>query len=100
MNLQILKKRISKNIKACRKHAGITQEQFAKRLEVSLRYAVALESASSPKNVTIETLLKVANALDVDLAEIVCDPKVYSVSKIEAAKLAKRLLEDFIKEQA
>ncbi len=62
-----LKSQIGKRIQQLRKQARYTQESFAEKTGLSLSYVAMIEIGK--KTPTIETLHKIAQALDCDLAE-------------------------------
>ncbi|MBM4250717.1 MAG: helix-turn-helix transcriptional regulator [Deltaproteobacteria bacterium] len=90
-----IRRRVSANIKRCRQRAGLTQEAMASRLGVSLRYVSMLEQ--NARNLSIESLAKVAGCLEVDIAELVCDEKYLDQAKQSAAELGIQLLQQFVK---
>ena len=63
---------------------------------VSLRYVSMLEQ--NARNLSIESLNKIANCLNVDIAELVCDTKYLDHAKKSAAELGIELLRQFVKE--
>ena len=93
-SVSAVKRRVAANIKRCRQRACLSQEAFAKKLGVSLRYASMLEQ--NPRNLGIESLHRIASCLDVDIAEIVCDPKFLDSSKRAAAELGIELLQQYL----
>ena len=62
-----LKLQIGKRIQHLRKQARYTQESFAEKAGLSLSYIAMIEIGK--KTPTIETLNKIVQALDCDLAE-------------------------------
>jgi transcriptional regulator with XRE-family HTH domain len=46
-----------------RRNAGLTQEQLAERLDVSIKYLQRLEAGD--ENLTIRSLVRISNVLDV-----------------------------------
>jgi len=62
--------KLGRRIKELRKRRGLTQEALAEQVEISPQYLSRLEvGLQSP---SIETLAKLAQALDVDFSEL-CD---------------------------
>jgi transcriptional regulator with XRE-family HTH domain len=59
---------IGKNIKTIRKKLNITQKQLASRLGVSQQMIATWEN--SERELTITTVVKIANALEVDIGEL------------------------------
>ena len=59
---------IGSNIKRLRQIKGLTQEQLAVDSDIDLTYAGAIELAK--KNPSLEILIRIAKALDVDLLEL------------------------------
>lgn len=57
--------RIARQVKGLRTAAGLTQEQLAHRSGIAPRHLQKIESGGV--NVTVDTLVKVANALAVDV---------------------------------
>jgi transcriptional regulator with XRE-family HTH domain len=64
------KNTIAKNIKRFRQEKGISQDRLSKLADLSLNTIVNIESGGNP-NPTIETLNKIANALDVKVDELI-----------------------------
>ena len=60
---------IGKNIKKIRQEKGISQDRLSKRADLALNTIVNIESGESP-NPTVETLQKIANALEVSIEEL------------------------------
>lgn len=69
MSRQNQKSIIAKNIKKIRKEKGISQDRLSKLADLSLNTIVNIESGNNP-NPTIETLQKIANALNVSIDEL------------------------------
>ncbi len=61
---------ISKNIKQLRKELDISQDELSKMADVSYNTIVKIETDST-KNPTIDTLQKIAEALDVSVDELI-----------------------------
>jgi len=60
---------IARNIKQQRKKAGFSQDKLSKLANVAYNTIVKIESGENP-NPTIETLLKIAKALNVSVEEL------------------------------
>lgn len=58
---------ISKQIRRLRTEKGITQQELAERSNLSLPFINRLEN--NPKNLSIETLLKILGVLDISLSD-------------------------------
>lgn len=61
---------ISKNIRKLREQKGISQDKLSKLADISLNTIAKLELDDSP-NPTIETLQKIAKALDVNVEDLI-----------------------------
>ncbi|MBU4274775.1 helix-turn-helix domain-containing protein [Patescibacteria group bacterium] len=62
--------KIGKNIKKIRQEKGISQDRLSKLADLSLNTVVTVESGANP-NPTIETLIKIAKALEVGVNELI-----------------------------
>ena len=62
--------KIGKNIKRIRQKKGISQDRLSKKADLALNTIVNIESGESP-NPTIETLQKIANALEISIEELI-----------------------------
>ena len=63
----MIKTKVGKRIKELRNKIGISQEELAFRSEIHRTYIASLEVGK--RNVSIETLEKVVNALEVSMSE-------------------------------
>jgi transcriptional regulator with XRE-family HTH domain len=63
------KSKISKNLKKIRQNKGISQDRLSKLADLSLNTVVTVESTANP-NPTIETLTRIAKALDVGVDDL------------------------------
>ena len=63
----MIKTKVGKRIKELRNKLGISQEELALRSEIHRTYIASLEVGK--RNVSIETLEKVVNALEVSMSE-------------------------------
>lgn len=61
---------LGKNIKRLRKEKGISQDKLSKLADISLNTVVKIELDQSP-NPTLETIKKLAKALDVSLDDLI-----------------------------
>lgn len=64
--------RIASNIRRLRKNQELTQEELAHRAKLVLRHLQKIEAAEV--NVTLDTLVKLAYALNIDLIEFFQEP--------------------------
>ena len=69
MSNQNRKPNIAKNIKKLRKEKGISQDRLSKLADLSLNTIVNIEADNNP-NPTFETLQKIANALEVEINDL------------------------------
>lgn len=65
--MSALRKRFAKNLQKIRQEK-MTQEEFAEKLEISVRYVQRLES-KNPPNVKLDTLEELARVLKVDICD-------------------------------
>lgn len=63
----MIKTKVGRRIKELRNKLGISQEELAFRSEIHRTYIASLEVGK--RNVSIETLEKVVNALEVSMSE-------------------------------
>lgn len=63
----MIRTKVGKRIKELRNKLGISQEELAFRSEIHRTYIASLEVGK--RNISIETLEKVVNALDVSMSE-------------------------------
>jgi transcriptional regulator with XRE-family HTH domain len=61
---------IAEKVRKARKKAGLSQDKLAREADVAYNTIVKIESGENP-NPTIETLKKVAKALDVSVEELI-----------------------------
>ncbi len=59
-----------KNVKYYRKKINMTQEQLAEKSDLSVSYIKQIESAKEFKNVTFNTICKLAKALNVNIEKL------------------------------
>ena len=62
--------KIGKNLKKLRQEKGISQDRLSKLADLSLNTVVTVESGANP-NPTIETLTRIARALDVSVDDLI-----------------------------
>jgi len=62
---------VGKNIRACRTHAGLTLEQLAEKADLSWPYLSEIERGR--ENISLDKLVRLAQALNVTLARLVED---------------------------
>lgn len=67
-SLHRLQSQIAANLKKIRLLRGMTQEQVAQSAEVAVRHLQKIEAAEI--NVTIDTLNRLATALDIEVASL------------------------------
>ena len=65
----ISKSNIAKNIKKLRQEKGISQDRLSNLANLSLNIVINLEVGNNP-NPTIETLEKIAKALEISIDEL------------------------------
>ncbi|MBM4251993.1 MAG: helix-turn-helix transcriptional regulator [Deltaproteobacteria bacterium] len=94
----IMRARVAANIKRCRQRAGFTQSALAGRLGVSQRYVAMLEQDA--RNLSIETLTRIAESLAVNITELICDAKELELANRAAAQLGIELLQQHLKGQS
>lgn len=59
-----------KNIKYYRKKKNISQEKLAELADLSSSYIKQIESAKDFKNLTLCSIIKIANALDIEIDKL------------------------------
>ncbi len=62
---------IGGNIKKYRKEAKMSQSELAERCDISTKYVSALERSEKPPS--LETLINIANALNITADMLLCD---------------------------
>ena len=72
MNIKYSKiyKEIGKNISKYRKEKGLTQEELANKVGISYSYITQIEAPNVIKKMSLEVLLDLAEALDVDIKDL------------------------------
>ena len=66
------RRRLAANLKSARARLGLSQERTAERADFSLQYYQRIERGIP--NTPIDTLTRLARALDVDVAELLRKP--------------------------
>lgn len=61
---------LSSNIKTYRLKNNLTQERLAEKADLSASYIKQLESGREYKNITFTSILKIANALNIDITDL------------------------------
>ena len=82
---------VGKRIQSVREKRGLTQSQLEERTNINTKYISAIECGQ--KNVTIKTLEKIANGLNIDLYELF----LFS-EEFESEGAVKKAIESLIKE--
>ena len=88
-------KTISKNIKKRRLELGLNQEQLGKKAKLSSQYISNLETR--PKNLTIDTLVRLSKSLNCNFYDLICDDRYTSKAKKNAIHLAMEILEKHLR---
>lgn len=65
-------KNLGKNIKKRRKELGLTQQELADKLNISLNFMGKIEVAFSKPS--LDTLIEIADKLDISVSELVKSP--------------------------
>jgi len=60
---------VSKNIRRIRQEKGMSQDRLSKKADLALNTIVKVETGENP-NPTVETLKKIAKALDIPVADL------------------------------
>ena len=79
---------IGKKIRKYRKERGMTQEELAEKLDLSINYVGALERAE--KNLTVTNLINIANALNVTADMLLCD-EIRTGYKIKSSMITEKI---------
>lgn len=61
---------VRKNIKKYRRLAGITQQELADRVGVTMHYISQIESAKPNKYFTLVVIGRIADALEIDIRQL------------------------------
>lgn len=81
---------IGLRIKELRKHKGLSQERVAEIMGISPKYLSNIERGK--ENPTLDTFIKLANALNIELSEI------FNYSHEKSSKELKKLIMDLLKD--
>jgi transcriptional regulator with XRE-family HTH domain len=68
VNKSILLQEIGNKVRDLRKESGLSQEELAEKAQLHRTYVGMIERAE--KNITITNLMKIANALSVDIKKL------------------------------
>jgi transcriptional regulator with XRE-family HTH domain len=87
----LYRKVIKKRIRAARESAGLTLEQAAELMNVSLRYYQRLESASEKVmfNPSLDTLLTLSEFLHIQLEDLVKTATLQELEIVSALSIAR-----------
>lgn len=66
-------KKIGARIVYFRKIKGLTQEQLAEKVGISPQYLSRIENGSYPKSVSLSTLMRIAQKLEVPMSKLMED---------------------------
>lgn len=58
---------IGYNVAYYRKHLGLTQEQFAEKLDISRQHLGAIEAPNIVRPISLDLLFHIADALEIDV---------------------------------
>lgn len=72
---------IAARIKAARKLAGMTQEQFAEKIDISTNAVAKLEN--NLMTASLQTLINIANVLHMDFNYLLCGESVVERSSLD-----------------
>ena len=64
-----MSRKLSNKIRKLRKQKGVSQDRLSKEADLALNTIVKIETGKSP-NPTIETLIKIAKALGVNIGDL------------------------------
>lgn len=67
---------ISQNIKKYRKIKGITQAELAEKVDLSHEFIRRIESKKGQKTFSVDTIYRIAKALDIDVNKLFEENKV------------------------
>ncbi|MCC4326065.1 helix-turn-helix domain-containing protein [Limosilactobacillus reuteri] len=82
---------ISKNLIKYRKHVGLSQEKLAEIAGISVGYVSKLER-SIPTNTSVSVLLRIAEALDITLNDLVYDNTENQLTQLPNQKQLNKML--------
>jgi transcriptional regulator with XRE-family HTH domain len=82
-------KKVARKLQQARTRAGLTQTQLGERAGLKQSYIFELEYGET--NITLRTLEKMANALDLEIHDLLPDPKCHPTSGKELGKIIEEL---------
>lgn len=82
---------LGKRIQAVREKQGLTQEQLEEKTGVNTKYISAIERGQ--KNVTVKTLAKIVNGLNIELYELFLPIEIMG-----SEKAVKKAIESLLKD--
>lgn len=82
---------LGKKVRSLRKGLGLTQKEFSQRMGVPRTYASKVESGRTSTN--LDSLQRIATALEVEIRDLLCDERSRREEEIEAI-----FADDFMKE--
>lgn len=86
--IQQLQRRVGRRIAELRVGRGDTQESFAEKLRLSTRYVQNVEQGR--ENLTLASLLRFADALDVSPSDLLAAPSVAAAGSTKKTRRAPR----------
>jgi y4mF family transcriptional regulator len=69
ISIPLHRRRLGDTLRSCRKRAGLTQEKLAEKAGLSVVFISLLENGR--RTVSVDSLLRIAKALNVDLTDLV-----------------------------
>ncbi len=85
MKFDTFSKRLGRQLTALRQSREMTQAQLARESGLSLKYVSMIESGTNP---SVRTVMKVCDALDTDIAEVMDKEGIGEVAGRKPAKLS------------
>ena len=85
---------VANNIRLFRKNANLTQDQLAKKGKLSGRYLAELEREGG-QNITLDTLTHLANALNIEVADLINGVQPMVKRKTSAVRATIEMLEHY-----
>ncbi len=74
-----LRRRLATNVRTARKAAGLTLKVAAERAEMHWRHWQKVEA--STVNITLQTLVRIGEALDIDPSDLIREPSATGTKK-------------------
>ena len=68
---EVMKMTFAEKLKACRKQAGLSQEQLAEKASISRSHLSAIEAPNMVRAFSMEAFFNIADALDVTPEELI-----------------------------